>query len=96
MCSKNPDCGEVDEKTVNKLLQGLGVESNELLAPEQKEKLKKLVFKYQDVFSEPGKEIGKTELITFDVELKDEHVQPTSAKVRPLNLKQLESLRKQL
>ena len=83
-------------ESMAKLITDLGIEGNQFLSTEQKEKLKNLVIKYKDVFSKPGSEIGKTDIIEFDVVLKDKNTPPIRSKVRPLNPKQLESLRKQL
>ena len=83
-------------ENIAKSISDLGIEENKSLSAEQKEKLKSLVLQYRDVFSEPGSEIGKTDILEFDVELKDENTPPISSRIKPLNPKQLKSLRKQL
>ena len=85
------------EDRSEKLLQDLQIEENEMLRsnPEIKQKVKDLVVEYQDVFSEPGNEIGKTNLMEFTLDLKPE-ARPIRQRLRPLNPKQRESLQKQL
>ena len=67
-------------ESMAKLINDLGIEENQFLSTEQKEKLKNLVIKYKDVFSKPGSEIGKTDIIEFDVVLKDKNTPPIRAK----------------
>lgn len=85
------------EDRSEQLLKDLQIEDNEMLRsnPEIKKKVKELVVEYQDVFSEPGNEIGRTNLMEFTVDLKPE-ARPIRQRLRPLNPKQRESLQKQL
>ena len=53
-----------------------------------------MITEFRDVFSSPKQEIGKTNLIEFDITLKPGS-QPVKHKVHPLNLHQKEDLRKQ-
>ena len=83
---------------VGVILKKLKIEENEILKenPMIKEKIIQLVKDYADVFSDPeGVQIGTTDLLEFNVELK-EGAQPIRQKLRPLNPKQRDSLRKQL
>ena len=83
---------------VAEILKKLRIEENEILKknPVIKGKLIELVSGYADVFCDPeGVQIGTTSLIEFDVELK-EGSKPVRQRLRPLNPKQRESLRKQL
>ena len=83
---------------VAEILKKLKIEENEILKknPAIKGKLIQLVSEYADVFSDPeGVQIGTTDLIEFDIELK-EGSKPVRQRIRPLNPKQRESLRKQL
>ena len=83
---------------ITEILQKLKIEENEILKknPVIKDELIQVITEYADVFSDPeGVEIGTTDLIEFDVKLK-EGAKPVRQKLRPLNPKQRESLRKQL
>ena len=83
---------------IDDLIKKLKIEENEILKenPVVKDKLIQIIEEYSDVFSDPeGVEIGTTDLIEFSVELK-EGARPVKQKLRPLNPKQRESLRKQL
>ena len=91
---------EIKEKRpdVAEILRKLKIEENEILKknPVIKSKLVKLVSSYADIFCDPdGTQIGTTSLIEFDVQLK-EGAKPVRQRLRPLNPKQRESLRKQL
>ena len=100
---RKPDEGKVraiKEKPpdIAVILKKLKIEENEILSenPKIKEKLIELVIEYADVFSDPeGTQIGTTKLLEFDVKLK-EGAKPVRQRIRPLNPKQRESLRKQL
>ena len=83
---------------IDDLIKKLKIEENEILKenPVIKDKLIQIIEEYSDVFSDPeGVEIGTTDLIEFSVELK-EGARPVKQKLRPLNPKQRQSLRKQL
>ena len=55
-------------------------------------KVVKLISEYMDVFSSPEEVFGKTDLLEFDIDLK-EGAKPAKARCRPLNPKQKESLK---
>ena len=83
---------------IGEIIKKLKIEENEILKknPVVKDKLIQVIEDYADVFSDPeGVEIGTTDLIEFDVRLK-EGARPIRQKLRPLNPKQRDSLRKQL
>ena len=82
------------------VIEGLKITEDKLLKknPMILEELKKILFRYRNVFSAPGdveNEIGLTDLIEFKIELKPD-VQPKSAKPRPLNPDQRASLKAQI
>ena len=80
------------------ILQKLKIDENEILKGNAvvKDKLIQIIQEYEDVFSDPeGVEIGTTDMIEFDVKLK-EGARPIRQKLRPLNPKQRTSLRKQV
>ena len=62
--------------------------------PEATAKVKSILEKYTDVFTEPGHEVGETDLLEFNVEL-IEDAKPYKARVHPLNPKQMGDLRAQ-
>ena len=78
------------------LIDQLRIEENSLLKekPKVKEKLIQLIKKYADVFSKPedSQIIGCTDLIEFDIKLKEDAV-PIAQKLRPLNPKQKQDLK---
>ena len=83
---------------IAEIIKKLKIEENRILKenPLVKDKLIQMIEEYADVFSDPeGVEIGTTDLIEFEVKLK-EGARPVRQKLRPLNPKQRDSLRKQL
>ena len=89
--------GETTPK-VAEIVKKLKLDENQILKenPLVKDKLLQVIEEYVDVFSDPeGVEIGTTDLIEFEVKLK-EGARPVRQKLRPLNPKQRDSLRKQL
>ena len=83
---------------VDELIRKLKIEENEILKknPVIKSKLVKMVTKYADVFADPeGVQIGMTDQIEFDIELKP-GAKPKKQKLRPLNPYQRKSLRDQV
>ena len=100
---RKPEEGKVREMkdatpNVGVILKKLRIEENKILRdnPIIKERIIELVKEYADVFSDPeGTIIGTTELLEFDVVLKED-AKPVRQKLRPLNPKQRDSLRKQL
>ena len=87
-----------NDKEVRELWEQLRLEENEMLKenPRLMDSVKRLVKEYSDIFSSPEEAIGRTDLIEFDIKLKQGHERPVKAKLRPLNPKQKESLREQL
>ena len=83
--SEDANSSENTEK-VDALYKELKIEENPILQenPKVKEKVKELASKFKDVFAEPGKEVGKTNLIQFDIELV-KNDKPQKSRVRPLN-----------
>ena len=64
-----------DDEEFSKLLEALKIEDKTLLTenPTLKEELKRILFKYREVFSDPEnveKEVGQTDLIEFRLKLK--------------------------
>ena len=86
-----------EEDISDQLFKSLHLDNNEMLRsdPRMLEQGKDLVHEYSDEFSSPEKEIGETSLIEFHVQLKPE-AHPVKQKLRPLNAKQKEDMRKQL
>ena len=96
---KDEPFNEKDEIYLS-VIEGLKINENKLLKenPSIMEDVKKVLFRYRNVFSAPGdveNEIGLTNLIKFKVELKPD-VQPKNAKPRPLNPDQRASLKAQI
>ena len=60
-----------------------------------KEELKMVIQDYADAFAAPKCQIGTTDLIQFDIELKED-AKPVKHRLRPLNPKQRKSLRAQM
>ena len=58
-------------------------------------KVKYLVTEYRDIFTSPEVAMGKTNLMEFKINLEPDAV-PKKAKVRPLNPKQIISLKEQI
>ena len=79
------------------IIRDLRLHENDMLKqnPTIKEKVIKLVHQYSQVFGEPGLSTGLTKLTTFDIELKA-GAKPHRSKVRPLNPRQMESLKEQM
>ena len=88
---------EADDAVFKELVEKLKFNENDLLNrnPQIKGKLLELVREYTDVFAEPESVIGTTDVIEFDIKLKEGSV-PHRSKLRPLNPDQQDSLRKQL
>ena len=84
-------------RKVDALYNELKIEDNPILQknPEVKEKVKKLVKKFKDVFAEPGQEVEETDLIEFDRELL-QNTRPHKSSARLLNPAQRKDLRRQL
>ena len=80
-----------------KVIEELKIEENEMLKskPEIKMKLKELITKYKDVFSNPDAQIGTTTLMEFDIQLKEDAT-PAAHRLRPLNPYQRADLKKTL
>ena len=78
--------------TEEQLIRDLRIDENDLLKanPAIREKLKALVREYTDIFSSPEQNIGKTDLIEFEINL-EPGTRPVKQKTRPLNPKQKES-----
>ena len=83
-----------DPETVFKELK---LDENKMLAenPDVKAKLKEILTKHVDVFSNPEANIGETSLIEFDILLK-ENATPVCHRLRPLNPDQKKDLKKTL
>ena len=81
----------------DQLLKDLKIQENELLKkePELQRQVVEIIKKYSDVFSSPESQIGRTDLIEFDIELV-KNAKPVRMKVRPLNPLQKQSLKEQL
>ena len=88
---------EDEDASFLELKQKLKLDENELLNrnPQIKEQLIGLIKEYQDVFADPESQVGETDLVEFDIEVKPGSI-PHRSKVRPLNPAQRESLKKQL
>ena len=86
-----------EEKELEELYKQLNLKDNALLKahPKMLSQVKELIREYQDVFASPEHSIGKTDLMEFDISLTP-GAKPVKSKVRPLNPKYKESLRKQL
>jgi dUTPase len=82
---------------LDELYSALGVDDNDILKgdPNALGKVKQLVQEYQDIFASPQHQFGCTDLIEFDVEIK-EGSRPVKQRVRPLNPAQQADLRRQL
>ena len=83
-----------DPETVFKELK---LDENKMLAenPDVKAKLKEILTKHVDVFSNPEANIGETSLIEFDILLKEDAT-PVCHRLRPLNPDQKKDLKKTL
>ena len=79
------------------IVQELGLNDNPLLSkyPQLKKKAIEVVQRHWAVFGEPGKSIGKTDLIEFEVQVPP-GTKPIKQRNRPLNPKQEESLKEQV
>ena len=99
--------GQYDNEEYNELdgqfqsvVEGLKINDKKLLKenPAVKERLKRILFRYRRIFSEPGdieNEVGLTDLIEFKVKLKED-AEPKRTKPRPLNPDQRKSLKAQI
>ncbi|MDP6725577.1 MAG: reverse transcriptase family protein, partial [Arenicellales bacterium] len=87
----------VQEEQFQQLLKDLKIDKNAVLManPAIRQRLIEMLEKYQDVFSSPGKNIGKTHLVEFVIRTVP-GAQPVKHRVRPLNPIMRESLRKQI
>ena len=83
-----------DPKTIWKELK---LDENKMLQdnPDVKAKLKQLITKHANVFSNPEANIGVTNLIEFDILLKENTI-PVCHRLRPLNPEQKKDLKKTL
>ena len=87
-----------NKPNIMELIRKLKIEENEILKknPSIKARLIKLIEDYADVFADPeGVQIGITDQIEFDIELKP-GAKPKKQKLRPLNPYQRKSLRDQV
>ena len=86
-----------DEEDVKRVFKELDLDNNEYLkqSEEYLDRAKQLVREFVDVFSSDKQVIGVTDLIEFEIELK-ENARPVKSKSRPLNPKQEEDLKRQL
>mgnify|MGYP003312821645 CR=1 FL=1 len=91
------EVAEDDDTAFTELRQKLKLDDNDLLTrnPHIKAQLLEIIKNYQHVFADPESEVGETDLVEFDIEVKP-GTQPYRSKVRPLNPTMRESLRKQL
>ena len=88
---------EDEDASFLELKQKLKLDENEILNknPQIKEQLIGLIKEYQDIFADPESQVGETDLVEFDIDVKPGSI-PHRSKVRPLNPAQRESLKKQL
>ena len=102
--TKQPDKPSVNivedenkEAILKQLFEDLKLDENEMLKdnPENLAKVKSLVTEYRDIFTSPEVAMGKTNLMEFEINLEPDAV-PKKAKVRPLNPKQIISLKEQI
>lgn len=86
-----------DNARTEAIMKGLKVEENVLVKrnPGLVDKIRDLVHRFNRVFSEPDSEIGTTDLLEFEIELKA-GTKPVKQRLRPLNPTQLDSLKSQL
>ena len=86
-----------DDEIFEKIISDLKIKDNEYLKKDKKRlsEVVELIREYQDVFSSPQTPFGNTDLIEFQVDLKPGS-EPVQAKVRPLNPRQQEDLKKTL
>ena len=84
------------EEVVRNMVAALKINENEMLKgnPTMKRKVVELIEEYYDVFADPETQFGHTNLMEFEVKVKDE--KPIREKVRPLNPDQKASLKTQL
>ena len=94
--NKTENKSEQDAARMEDIITKLKLRENPVLSknPEILKEVIELVTEYNELFSEPG-DPGVTDKIEFNITLK-EGSKPVKAKTRPLNPKQMESLRAQL
>ena len=86
----------ITDKEVQEILKDLQLDKKEILQdPAKMKEARKLIMDYIDVFATPSSSIGTTNLIEFEIQLQEDAI-PVNSKVRPLNPKQVEDLKKRI
>ena len=86
-----------EEGNADRVVRELKLDESPLLRdnPKMKQQVEAVIRQYHEVFGEPGRSIGKTNLLEFDIQLAPDAV-PCKSRLRPLNPAQRASLEEQI
>lgn len=88
----------VDRKIREQIIKELKIEENPVLSehPIIKDQVKQLLHEFADVFSRPGRELGRTNLVEYAPVLKDPNLPPHKVRPRLMSPEQEKILKDQL